>query len=42
MRLGASNGEEPVEDLILSSLDPTLPEMLRSMNDGKGADVPWC
>jgi NADPH:quinone reductase len=35
----AGNGEESVEDLILSSLDPELPEMLRSMNDGKGADV---
>ena len=34
-----SNDEETVEDLILSSPDPKLPEMLRSMNDGKGADV---
>ena len=34
-----SNDEEPVEDLVLSSLDPKLPEKLRSMNDGKGADV---
>lgn len=35
----ASNGEAPVEDHILSSLDPKLPEMLRSVTDGKGADV---
>ncbi len=35
----ASNGEDPIEDLILSSLDPRLPEILRSMNDGNGADV---
>lgn len=35
----ASKGEEPVEDLILDSLDPKLPEMLRSLNGGKGADV---
>jgi NADPH:quinone reductase len=34
-----SDGEAPHEDLILSSLDPKLPEMLRSMNKGKGADV---
>lgn len=35
----ASDPETPVEDLILGSLDPSLPEILRSMNDGKGADV---
>jgi NADPH:quinone reductase len=35
----ASNGEETVEDSILNSLDPKLPEMLRSMNCAKGADV---
>jgi NADPH:quinone reductase len=28
-----------LKDLILGSLDPRLPEMLRSMNDDKGADV---
>ena len=35
----AMNDEKPVEDLILGSLDPNLPEILRSMNNGKGADV---
>jgi NADPH:quinone reductase len=35
----ASDNEAPVEDLILGSLDPNLPEMLRSMNGGKGVDV---
>jgi len=28
-----------LEDLVLDSSDPKLPEMLRSMNGGKGADV---
>lgn len=31
--------EAPVEDLILDSLDPRLPERLRSLSEGKGADV---
>jgi NADPH2:quinone reductase len=31
--------EAPVEDLTLDSLDPRLPEILRSLNEGKGADV---
>jgi NADPH2:quinone reductase len=35
----ASDHEAPVEDLILGSLDPKLPETLRLLNDGKGADV---
>jgi NADPH2:quinone reductase len=28
-----------LEDLVLDSSDPKLPELLRSMNAGKGADV---
>ncbi len=35
----ASNEEVPIEDLILDSRDPKLPDILRSMNDGRGADV---
>ena len=35
----ASDASAPVEDLILGSLDPELPQVLREMNDGKGADV---
>jgi NADPH:quinone reductase-like Zn-dependent oxidoreductase len=35
----ASNEETPIEDLILDSSDPKLPDILRSMNDGRGADV---
>lgn len=35
----ASEQKAPLEDLILDSLDPKLAEMLRSMTDGKGADV---
>jgi NADPH2:quinone reductase len=31
--------EAPFEDLTLDSLDPRLPEILRSLNEGKGADV---
>jgi NADPH:quinone reductase len=31
--------EKPIEEFVLDSLDPRLPEMLRSMTDGKGADV---
>src|ERR1700722_4835906 len=33
------DGEAILEDLILDSSDPKLPELLRSMNAGKGADV---
>ncbi len=33
------NEEVPIEDLILDSRDPKLPDILRSMNDGIGADV---
>lgn len=35
----ASDDSVPLEDLILGSLDPELPQVLREMNDGKGADV---
>lgn len=39
LRDNATNGGPSVEDLILNSLDPKLPEMLRTNNDGNGADV---
>jgi len=35
----ASKEDIPIEDLILDSRDPKLPDILRSMNDGRGADV---
>ena len=35
----ASREDFPIEDLILDSRDPKLPDILRSMNDGRGADV---
>jgi NADPH:quinone reductase len=35
----APDGAAPLEDLILGSLDPELPQILRSMNGGKGVDV---
>lgn len=35
----ALDNTPPVEDLILGSLDPNLPEILREMNNDKGVDV---
>ena len=35
----APDREAPVEDVIVDALDPKLPAILRSLNDGKGADV---
>ena len=35
----APDREAPIEDLIVDALDPRLPAILRSLNDGKGADV---
>ncbi len=35
----APKGVPPLEEFVLDSLDPKLPELLRSTNNGKGADV---
>jgi NADPH:quinone reductase len=35
----ATTDPKPIEDLVLDSRSPQLPELLRSHNNGKGADV---